>query len=224
MTALTESLHAGGFMVSEADGYHCREKINIAVSQTLVAGQVLGASAIIAGATASAAADASNTSGSGAITLDGTTPVLAGAKNGVYRVVCIEPATNGGIFAVFDPNGVEIGTVAVAATFAKEIKFVIADATDFAAGDAFSVTVGIEQSDREYKAFDTTATDGAQRVAGILWDAVTTDGSNRGIGAAIVRGPCQVRGSDLTWPASDLTDAQKAAAIADLASLGIIVR
>jgi hypothetical protein len=211
-------------MAGEADSFHCRDKVTIAVSQDLVAGQVLGASAIIAGTTVSAAADAGNTSGSGAITMDGTTPVLAGAKNGVYRAVCIEPGTNGGTFAIFDPKGVEIGTVAVGATFAKEIKFVIADATDFVAGDAFSITVGIEPSDLEYKAFDTTATDGAARPAGILWDAVTTDGSARGAGTAIVRGPCQVRGADLTWPVSDLTDAQKAAAVAALAELGIIVR
>jgi hypothetical protein len=221
--ALTETVHAGAFVVSEAPGNRSREKVTIALSQTLVAGQVIGATAVIAGVTSSSAADASNTSGSGAMTLDVTTPVAAGAKNGVYRVVCIEPASNGGTFIVYDPDGVELGTVAVGATFNNQIKFVIADATDFVAGDAFSVTVGIEQDDKNYKAFDTTATDGAQRAAGILFSAITTDGSTKQKGVAIVR-DAEVRAADLTWPSSNLTAAQKAAAIVQLADLGIILR
>lgn len=220
---LTETLHAGGFIVSEANGFRSREKVSIALSQTLVAGQVLGRQSLAAGATSSAAADAGNTSGSGAITLDATTPVLADAQNGVYRAVCIEPASNGGIFAVFDPRGVQIGTVAVGATFAKQIKFVIADATDFVAGDAFSITVGLENADHDYKAFDTTATDGAQKAAGVLFEAVTTDGSNKKA-AVVMRRACELRAADLTWPSSNLTAAQKAQAIAELEELGIILR
>lgn len=38
----TETLHAGGFLVWEEDGYFSREQVTIAASQTLVAGQVLG--------------------------------------------------------------------------------------------------------------------------------------------------------------------------------------
>jgi hypothetical protein len=223
MTVLNETLHAGGFIVSEANGCRSREQGIIALSQTLVAGQVLGAVPVVAGVTSSASADAANTSGSGAITLDGTTPVLAGAINGTYRAVCIEPATNGGTFAVFDPNGIEIGKVAVGATFANQIKFVIADATDFVAGDAFSIVIGVEKGDLNYKALDTTATDGAQRAAGILFAPVTTDGSTK-LPATIVVRDAEVRGSDLTWPSSNLTDAQKAQAIAELAALGIVVR
>ena len=51
-------------------------------------------------------------------------------------------AANSGEFVVYDPDGIEIGRVAVAATFNNQIKFVIADGSnDFAIGDAFSVTV-----------------------------------------------------------------------------------
>ena len=222
MTTLTETLHAGGFIVSEANGRISREQVQIGLSQILLAAQVLGRTAVVAGVTSSAAADAGNTVGGGAITLDVTTPVLAGAKNGVYRAVCIEPATNGGIFAVFDPLGVEIGKVAVAATFANEIKFVIADATDFVAGDAFSITVGIEKGDFDYKAFDPTATDGLQNAAGVLFDAITTDGSTKQQ-AVVMRRQCELRASDIVWPAG-ITAVQKAAAIVQLEELGIILR
>src|SRR5262245_5985165 len=60
----------------------------------------------------------------------------------VYRVVNELVATNSGEFVVYDPDGIEIGRVAVAATFSNQIKFMIADgSTDFAIGDAFSITV-----------------------------------------------------------------------------------
>jgi Bacteriophage lambda head decoration protein D len=222
MTTLTETLHAGGFIVSEANGRRSRDQVTIALSQTLVTAQVIGRSPLAAVITSSAAADASNTGSSGAITLDVTTPVLADAKNGVYRAVCIEPATNSGTFEVFDPKGAAIGKVLVGATFANQIKFVIADATDFVPGDAFSITVGIENADYEWKAYDPTATDGAEYAAGVLFDAVTTDGSTKKQGVAMRRS-CELRASDLVWPVS-ITAPQKAAAIIALEDLGIVLR
>lgn len=143
-TPITEAVHAGAFIISESPGRRSREAVDIAVSQTIYAGSVLGRRDVNASARASVAADASNT-GNGVFTLDATTPVLAGAIDGVYRVVNELVATNSGEFVVYDPNGIEIGRVAVGGTFATGIKFVIADgSTDFAIGDAFSVTVGVE--------------------------------------------------------------------------------
>lgn len=219
---LTETLHAGGFVVSEANGFRSREQGTIALSQTLVAGQVLGATAVVAGVTVAAAADASNTSGAGAITMDVAAPVAAGAKNGRYRAVCIEPAANLGTFAVFDPDGVEIGNVIVGATFNNQIKFVIADATDFVAGDAFSILVGIEPNDKNYAALDVASVAGLQNAAAILFAAVTTDGTTKQQATLVTR-DAEVRASDLTWPGG-ITAAQKAAALAQLAALGIIAR
>jgi hypothetical protein len=73
--------------------------------------------------------------GKGVLTMDATTPVVAGAQPGVYVSKCTVPAVNGGTFQVFDPHGVSIGTIAVGATFATQVKFVIADgAPDFAVG------------------------------------------------------------------------------------------
>jgi len=218
----TEARHAGSFMVSEAPGRLSRDRFVVALNQALVAGQVVGKTAVVALVTSSVAADAGNT-GNGVFTLDATTPVLAGAKNGVYRVVNELVAANSGEFVVFDPDGIEIGRVAVAATFSSQIKFVIADgATDFAIGDAFSVSVGIEETDYQIAAYNTAGTDGTQRVAGVLWEGVTTDGSNLGVGVVITRA-AEVRGVDLTWPAG-ITAIQKADAIRQLEKLGVIVR
>jgi hypothetical protein len=217
----TESRHAGGFMVSEAEGRRSRDKAIVALSQTLVAGQVIAKTAVIANVTSSATADASNT-GTGAITLDVTTPVAAGAKNGTYRAINNLVAANSGEFEVFDPDGFYLGRVLVGATFNNQIKFVIADATDFAIGDAFSIIVGIEQSDYQVLAFAPAGTDGSQRPAGIIWDNITTDGSNLGACVLISR-DAEVRGVDIVWPAG-ITAIQKADAIRQLEKLRIILR
>jgi hypothetical protein len=218
----TESRHPGGFMVSEANGRKSRDQFVVALSQILVAGQVVGKTSVIASSTASAAADASNT-GNGVFTLDVTTPVLAGAKDGVYRIVNDLVAANSGEFIVYDPDGIEIGRVAVGATFANQIKFVVADgATDWAIGDAISVTVGLQEANYQVEALNLAGTDGSQRISGISWGNVTTDGSNLGQGTFITR-DAEVRGVDLVWPAG-ITAPQLAEGIRALEKIGIIVR
>ncbi|WP_454626937.1 head decoration protein [Bradyrhizobium cenepequi] len=220
MATLTETIHAGAFIVSEAPGYYSRDTGTIAVSQTILAGQVLYASGVAANITSSAAADAGNT-GNGTLTLDVTAPVAAGAQNGKYRAVCIAVAANGGTFAVFDPSGVEIGKVAVAATFNNQIKFVIADgATDFASGDAFTITVGRESGADEQ--FSALPNDGSQVAAAIAVYPVTTDGSTTAK-IAVMRRMAEVRLSDLTF-ATSISAANKAKAIEELRASGIIVR
>jgi len=219
---LTEGNHPGSFMVSEAEGYRSRDTFVVALNQTLVAGQVVGKTAVVGQVTWSVAVDAGNT-GNGVFTIDGAAPVAAGAKNGVYRVVNDLVAANSGEFVVFDPDGVEIGRVAVAATFNNQIKFVIADgATDFAIGDAFSVTVGIEETDYQVAAYNPTGADGTQHVAGIIWSNVTTDGTNTQKAVVVTR-EAEVRGIDLTWPGG-ITAAQKADAIRQLEALTIVTR
>ena len=109
--------------------------------------------------------------GNGVITMDGTTPVLAGAKPGAYTATVITAATNGGTFRVEDPDGNVIGDVAVGATFADDVKFVIADgSTDFIVGDKFTITVGAGSG--KYKPVTMAAVDGSQIAAGILLNAV----------------------------------------------------
>lgn len=224
MALLTETIHPGAFIVSESEGpYHTREAVTIALSQTIVPGAVLARNAVAANTTSAAAAAAGNT-GNGTITLDAVTPVLEGAQNGVYSAVCIAIAVNGGTFEVFDPLGVVIGRVAVGATFANQIKFVIADgAVDFVAGDAFNITVGIEESDYQYSALDLTKAGDFAKAAGLAVYGVTTDAVTTQKISAIVRGPCEVRLADLTWPAA-ITAAQKAEAIRQLEARGIVGR
>lgn len=65
------------------------------------------------------------------------------ATLGAHKLVCIEPGTNVGTFAHYSPSGIFLGK-AVAGTEATigGLVYTIADgATDFAAGDSFTVTV-----------------------------------------------------------------------------------
>lgn len=219
MTVLTEGRHAGEFLVSEAEGTRSREQIVIGSGADLVPGTVLGR--VTVGAfSAIAAAVAGNTVGSGALTLaDPATGT--GVKAGVYRITCIEPASNAGKFLVEDPDGINIGVATVAVAFDGVIKFTIADATDFVSGDAFTVTVSMAAASGKYKALDTSATSGLQTAAGILWDHADASGADAR-GVAIVR-DAEVNADELTWP-DGISGGNKTAAIAVLAAAGIILR
>lgn len=66
----------------------------------------------------------------------------ADAKVGVWRLECIEKVTNGGKFAITDPDGAHIAVNVVGAAYDGDIKFTISDGgTDFEVGDYFLVTV-----------------------------------------------------------------------------------
>lgn len=79
--------------------------------------------------------------GNGDLTL-ANPKTAAGVKVGVYTVTVIEPASNGGVFTVTDPEGVQLPSGAVGVAYDNQIRFTLADgATDFASGDQFNVTV-----------------------------------------------------------------------------------
>ncbi len=226
MTTLTEKLHAGGYIVSEANGALSREAIIVAASQALVPGQVLGKVAeggpgggdVTVGA---AVAGAGNTGAGtvGAVTAD------AGAPAGIYSIVIIEPASNAGKFAVFKPDGTLDGTGTVAVAYNGTINFTLADGDpDHAAGDRWAVPVSYADADDagQYKAYNQDATDGSQVAAGVVFDEVVTGEAETKKASAHVR-HCEVRGADLTWP-GDIEPGEKAAAIEQLNALGIIIR
>src|SRR5581483_1841128 len=121
---------------------YCREVVTIVSGAgVLDVGTVLGK--ITKGAASSAAKAGGNTGG-GTLTLDPTTPILAGAKPGVYKVRCVGLVANGGVFSVVDADGIQIGTAYVGVTFANQIKFALADSgTDFAVDDGFDVTIAV---------------------------------------------------------------------------------
>jgi hypothetical protein len=194
------------------------EEIVIASGEgKLNAGTVLGR-VDIGGAVA--AAKASGNTGNGAITMDATTPVLAGAKQGVYAIRLVAAASNGGTFRVEDPDGNVLGDVAVGATFSDDIKFAIADgATDFVVGDGFDVTVAA--GSKKFRAHDPAAKDGSQTPAGILFhtvDATSADVKT----VATRRGPATINGNMLTLK-TGISDADKAAALDALRARGLAV-
>jgi hypothetical protein len=124
----------------------------------LLAGAVLG---IVAG-TPTAAAAAGNT-GNGTI---GTLSVGNGAKTGAWRLICIEPGSNLGTFAVEDPDGIVVGRAVVGSAYTGPIGFTIADgATDFVAGDSFVVTV---PTSTDVKLAVAAATDGSAVPVAVL--------------------------------------------------------
>lgn len=213
MTVFNEGRHAAEFLVSEANGHRSRETVTIENGQDLEAGHVLGR--VVAGST-SATADSGNT-GDGTI---GSISTLAGAKEGDYVVTFIEPATDAGEFQVEDPDGENVGTGTVGSQFSGGgIQFTISDgATDFVAGDQFTITVS---GSGEYKEYDPTATDGSGTAVAILYDAVDATGGAEE--AAIIAREAEVDENALTW-FSGATTGQKDTGKAELAERGIITR
>lgn len=208
-------VRAGGFMVTEANGYRSRETITIVSGQNLLAGAVLGR--ITRGATAAAVADAGNT-GNGAM---GAVTVGAGSVAGAYRLIIDAPAANAGGFIVEDPGGVEIARGNVGAAFnAGGLAFTLADgSTDFAANDAF--TINVAAGSGKYKEYNPGNADGSQVPAGILWDDCDASAADV-IATGIVR-DCEVNQGELLW-FSAASGGQITAGVAGLALLGIICR
>lgn len=100
-------------------------------------GKLVGGVALAGTAVAAAVAGNTGNGTCGAVT------VSAGAKAGVYTLTILEPGSNVGAFVVEDPDGIPIGNGDVATAFsAGGLAFTLADgATDFVAGDQFTITV-----------------------------------------------------------------------------------
>lgn len=220
MAVTTEGLYLGDVLKYEAEALFCREPVTVlagaGADRVLTTGTVLGR--ITKGA-ATGAAVAGNT-GNGAIT---AAPIVGqAAKVGVYRITCIEPATNGGAFVVEDPDGIVIGTAVAGVQFTTHLTFTISDGlTDFIAGDAFTVTVAAGSG--KVKQIDFAATDGSDKAYGILVADVTAPNGVDAKGTAIVNGPAVVASNGLVWPA-DATQPQMDAAIAQLKAMNIKTR
>jgi hypothetical protein len=219
MSVLTERKYLGDWLKWEPDSQYSREVLTVlagsGADRVLTTGMVLGR--INKGA-ATGAAVAGNT-GNGTITAN---PAVGGAaKPGVYRLVCIEPATDVGKFSVEDPDGVLIGVATVGVQFTTHLTFTIADgSTDFASGDSFTITVAAGSG--KVKQIDFAATDGSDAACGILLlDTTAPDGVDKS-GVAIIRNAI-VSDNGITWPAGATTN-QKNAATAQLKSAGILVR
>lgn len=219
MPAFTEQPHAAEAVLSEAAAGYSRDTITILAGSGVVkACTVLGR--IRTGAASSAAKSGGNT-GNGTLTLDASTPVLAGAKAGVYAVRCIVAAANGGTFRVEDPDGQVIGDVPVGATFADDVKFVIADGTsDFIVGDGFDVTVAAGSG--KHKPSPVSAVDGSD--AAVAMNLYEVDATSVDVKVAAITRQAQLNANLLSYDASVDDGTKKAAKAAQLALAGIIVR
>lgn len=222
MATLSERNYLPDWLFSECeDGRYTRDTITVlagsGATRPLTSGMVLGKATAGAATAAAYAGNAANTGTCGSVT------VGAGAKPGVYQVVIIEPASNAGKFTVEDPDGIIIGTGTVGVAFsAGGLGFTIADgATDFIAGEGFTITVAAGTG--KWVQIDFSGTLGTQNAAGILVTDVTAPDGSDISGAALVRGPATIIASKLTWPSGATTN-QKNAALAQLAVLGIVQR
>ena len=140
MPVFNEPIRPCESLVSEAAGERSREAITVgatAITACMVLGATLGA--------ATAAVKAGGNTGNGTFTIDASTPTLAGAKPGVYRLRCIAAAANGGTFRLEDPDGIVLGDTVMAAgaaTVSEHIRGALADgSSDFIVGDGFDITV-----------------------------------------------------------------------------------
>lgn len=222
MPVINETARLSDWLKREADSNFSREQITIASGAgSLPTGRVLGK--IMLGAVSAAAKAGGNAANTGALTLDATTPRLAGAQVGVYTVRCIAAASNSGTFRVEAPNGVVLGDIAVGATFADQIKFSIADGSqDFIVGEGFDVTVAAGSG--KFTSVTAAAIDGSQTAAAILIDPVDATSADA-TAVAIVRDAIVSR-AGLSYGADVDTAPERAAVHAALAALNppILVR
>lgn len=217
MTILTEKIYPGEFILSEAPGKRSRIVGIVAASQTLLAGSLIAK--VLTGALTVTATPGAGNTGNGAI---GTVTADAGAPLGNYTVIIIEPTTNLGTFQVTRPDGTVDGTGVVGTAYNGGINFTLADgATDFAAGDHFTVNVAQGAAVLQIKKFNPAGTDGTQIPGGIAFAGVVT-GADETAKVVIIDTDAEVNGNLLDYGSTDA--AVIAAANAGLLALGIKVR
>jgi len=166
----------------------------------------------------SASAEAGSNTGNGAM---GAITVSNTAKPGDYSLKIIKAAANAGDFQVKDPDGLVVGNGTVASAFSGGgLAFTLADGeTDFVLGDSFTITVA--GGSGYYAQHNTSGTDGRDKAAGILFEAV--DASTASLaGVGIVRN-AEVNADEIGWK-TGVSAGDKAAGIESLTARGIIVR
>lgn len=219
----------GDLIALEFDPNFCRDEVTYlagssatrAVRQFAVLGALLtGTATVTAGAAISASG---GTPGNGVPT---GLSADAGAEEGVYWIEVIEPAANGGTFAIRRPSGGLEGTGVIGTPFnGSMLNLTVPDGSnDYQAGDRIPVTVDYAVSGaRKFTEIDFAATDGRAAAAGVAPRALTVPDGTDLVGPAIRRGPILLRAEELVWPAGATAD-QKAGAIAQLEARGIVVK
>ncbi|MEW6775024.1 MAG: head decoration protein [Bdellovibrionota bacterium] len=220
MGTANEPNYSSDLIAWEQDALHSREDVTVLAGsgsdRALLVGQVLGRQS--KGPPTSAAKSGGNT-GDGAM---GAVTLGAEAVPGVYKLRITKAAANAGDFQVTDPQGDVIGVGTVGVAFAgAHLNFTLADGSaDFIVGDGFDITVPAGAG--KVKEIDFAATDGTEDAYGVLVHAVTAPNGVDARGVAIVR-DADLRNTGLVWPGG-ATDAQKSAALDQLAARGIVIR
>ncbi len=224
MSALTEGRHAGGFIVSEANGFRSRSVVSLAALAVVAAGQILGeVTATVPDEIATEVTARAGNGGNGVLTM-ADPPTGEGVKAGVYQVVITSEASNGGGFIVLDPDGELVDSGSVAVAFDDVIRFTLADGgDDFDVGDSFAirVTISADATLGAFAPWDPDADDGTEVARAIAFD--NGDASDGAAPLVILARDCEVAGVDLVWP-DELDGGAQSAAIAALAEVGILVR
>lgn len=214
MTALTEKLHASGFLLSEGEGGSVSRDNGVLISgQNLTSGTVLGRTVTAGTATGAASAGNTGTSTIGSVSAGGM------AKEGVYTIELITAGATAA-FEVVGPDGLPIGHGNIGTAFAGAVNFTITNVGGSSiAGDQYVVTVS--QLTKKYKILTPAATDGTQNVAGILVADVDATAGDQP--CAVVSRMAEVNSNELVWPGG-ITAPQQSIAIAQLAALNIVSR
>ena len=210
-TALQEQWHAGGFLVSQANGHRSFDRGWIAGGGKVYPGTVLGKQTVGAASAAAAPGNAGNGT-VGAITLS------QGAMPGNYIISFESPTA----FTVSGPStGQEVGHGIVGTVFTGGgVSFTIAaGGTAFVINDEIILTVAAGAGN--YVPCTSTAADGSQNAAAIAYGF--SDATNGPVHAALTVRACEVNTSELVWDAS-MSATNQATALAQLAAFGIISR
>lgn len=225
-TPLVEQRHAGGFIVSLANGHQSIDQVLMAQGFGRVqAGTVLGY--VASTYTAAGTATAGNT-GNGAMS---GLAVQAPALAGTYTVTFIsetefsvvnpngEPVPASGGTIDLDDKGVVDGPGVIGTVFNSQgIGFLIAaGAAAFIEGDSFKVVV----ADIGGGWTPLNSASSGVTAYGLLY-SVTDTANGQATAAAVVR-YAEVNGSELVWDSS-LSASQQNAALAALKSQGVISR
>lgn len=213
MDLQTETLGPGACIVSEANGTWSRKMGVIASGNKLLANAVIAA--IAAGTAAATAAPSNAGDGTmGAITVAGV------AQPGDYVLTFLGEDADAGDFQVEAPDGTNVGAGTVGTEFTGGgLTFTLADgAADFAEGDQFTITVVIDAAATRYVPFDPAGTDGSEVASAILYDDV--DATDADADAVILHRELEINPQRIVF-AADVTEQQKAAALAQLEARGI---
>lgn len=170
------------------DGAKYKDVTILAGAGALVKGTVLGK--VTKGTVTITAGTNTGNGAAGAITRGAKTKV------GNYTLRCITAATNGGTFAVFDPDGYRLDDLKVTVAYSNgHFGVTIADGTtDFIVGDTF--TVAVPAGSGKFVAYDADNTDGSQVADCILARASDASGASDQKAFAIDFG--EVRRAELT--------------------------